>query len=284
MKREQIVFTHPKAYSNIKRLNIGKDSVCLGNHFHTAIEMILVENGSILCHTEDKDVRIPQNKVFILGSNSAHYLSYDNAPAQICYLQFDVESVLQLIYPEYDNLPLMPIGALKKYEQFSENSIIYRLFQSVLCELDEKKPYFETVAIGILIQLMSHLQREGIVPDYEKLSKDLSFKKITPVIEYANKHYSEKVCLNDLSCVLHTDKYYLCKIFKKTTGMTFFQYLNRVRLYNAEILLVSTSKSIMQIALECGFSTAQYFNSTFVKAKGCSPSQYRKAYYKNSTM
>ncbi len=284
MKQEQITFTIPKCFSNFKKLNIDRDTVCLGTHFHTAVEFVFVKKGAILCRSGKDFVHIPENHILVVGSNVIHHLEFDNAPAEIYYLQVDVIKVMGEICPEFHDMPPIFDNSLKKYALFSEESHIYKLFQNILYELEVQNPYFETSTIGGLIQLTAYLQREQIVADFDKLFKNPFFIKILPIITYANEHYSQKVYLDNISDTLHMDKYYLCKVFKKATGITFFQYLNIIRLQNAEKLLVTTNKSITEIALECGFSTTQYFNSVFVRATGYSPSLYRKSYYKNSTV
>ncbi len=279
MKKEQIRFTIPELYSNLQALTVGGDRRYLGAHYHAEIEIIYVKSGSILCWIEEEPIRIPENHICIVGSNVIHHLTFDEAPAEIAYLQIDIAKIISIMYPKYTDVPLLMDNRLKTYALFSKESLIFPLFQRILCELEMKKPYFETAVMGAFIQLTAYLQREMLVADYDRLFENPMFLKIYPIILYANEHYAEKVYLDAVCALLHLDKYYLCKIFKKTTGLTFFQYLGRVRLQNAEKLLVTTDRSITQIALECGFSTVQYFHSAFVRAKGSSPMVYRKTHH-----
>ncbi len=279
MKKEQIQFTMPELYSNLQKLYVNGDRHYLGAHYHAEIEIIYVKSGSILCWIEEEPIRIPEDHIGIVGSNVIHHLTFDDAPAEITYLQIDMAKIIGIMSPKYTDVPLLFDNRLKKYALFSEENLIFPLFQTILCELEMKKPYFETATMGGFIQLTAYLQREMLVADYDRLFENPMFLKIYPIILYANEHYAEKVYLDAVCELLHIDKYYLCKIFKRSTGLTFFQYLGRVRLQNAEKLLVTTDRSITQIALECGFSTVQYFHSSFVKAKGSTPMLYRKIYH-----
>ncbi len=281
MEKEQIRLTLPELYSNLQKLYVNGDRCYLGAHYHSEIEIIYVKSGSILCWIEEEPIRIYENHICIVGSNVIHHLTFEHAPAEIVYLQIDIAKILSIMDPKYTDVPLLLDNRLKKYELFAEETVIFPLFQTILCELEMKKPYFETVAMGGFIQLTAYLQREMLVADYAGLFENPMFLKIYPIILYANEHYAEKMYLHTVCELLHIDKYYLCKIFKKSTGLTFFQYLGKVRLQNAEKLLLTTNKSITQIALECGFSTVQYFHSTFLKAKGSAPMLYRKNYHKH---
>lgn len=64
-------------------------------------------------------------------------------------------------------------------------------------------------------------------------------------------------------------------------GSTLTEYVNFTRMHKAEQLLINQNKSISEIALECGFSSPQYFNKLFRKINGVSPSYYKKLFSKS---
>lgn len=74
----------------------------------------------------------------------------------------------------------------------------------------------------------------------------------------------------------HFDRAYLCRTFRKYTGMTMTEYLNEIRLRNASNLLIYTDNTILSIANAVGFSSVSYFNAVFHKRYGCSPREFRK--------
>jgi AraC-like DNA-binding protein len=59
--------------------------------------------------------------------------------------------------------------------------------------------------------------------------------------------------------------------------MTFVEYVSKCRVHQARILLISTDMSVLDIALECGFSDSRRFIMSFKKEYGITPLQYRKA-------
>ena len=68
----------------------------------------------------------------------------------------------------------------------------------------------------------------------------------------------------------------LNKVFQKLTGSTPLDYLFWIRMERAKTLLRETDRKIIDIAMECGFGTSQYFANTFRQATGTTPSLYRK--------
>ena len=71
---------------------------------------------------------------------------------------------------------------------------------------------------------------------------------------------------------------YLSTIFKKDTGMTFLEYLSKVRMDMAKKLLKETNDTVADICGKVGYSDVRYFTKTFTKYAGLKPKEYRKLY------
>ena len=98
------------------------------------------------------------------------------------------------------------------------------------------------------------------------------------LIDYMEKHLSEKITLEDLSELMHFDKSYLIERFKSLWGLPPKQYLNALRLEKAKELLVTTDKTVTDIAQETGFQSIHYFSSFFKRKENMTPLNYRKRY------
>ena len=68
--------------------------------------------------------------------------------------------------------------------------------------------------------------------------------------------------------------HYFCKFFKRVTGLTFTEYILRVRIDKAKELLLKNRLSITQIAYEVGFESSSYFHKVFRKLTHLNPKQY----------
>ncbi|MCR5583989.1 MAG: AraC family transcriptional regulator [Lachnospiraceae bacterium] len=111
-------------------------------------------------------------------------------------------------------------------------------------------------------------------------NNEASSKPISPVVSSAIEIFEEEFQSDlDLSVIcarLSVSKFYFLRTFKQQTGFTPNDYLITVRLNHAKSLLRSTSMTIEDIALECGFSTASYFIRVFKKHEAVTPLHYRK--------
>lgn len=115
------------------------------------------------------------------------------------------------------------------------------------------------------------------------LSNQLLVKQETaesPVISRArtfiNEHQSEDLSLGQVATAVNMSAFYFCKTFKRATGMTFTDYLARVRVEKVKNLLLNPHKRVSEAAYEAGFQSLSQFNRVFRKIAGESPSRYRE--------
>lgn len=101
---------------------------------------------------------------------------------------------------------------------------------------------------------------------------------VAQVKSYINTHFDEELSLQDMADAIRVSPYHLAHVFKDETGYSPKQYLLRRRLGEAQTLLISTRRSVTDIALEVGFGNPSHFNSMFSKYIGMSPSRYRESY------
>lgn len=94
---------------------------------------------------------------------------------------------------------------------------------------------------------------------------------------YISQNCAEPLTLDSVARQLGISKSYFSHLFKDYTQMTFIEYLIRERINRAETMLWGPKKKILDIAMECGFSSISSFNRTFKRVKGISPTAFRDA-------
>ncbi len=98
---------------------------------------------------------------------------------------------------------------------------------------------------------------------------------VTRAKDFIEKHQKDELSLGQVAKATNTSTFYFCKIFKKATGLSFTQYLARVRIEKAKALLLSPHRRVSEIAFDVGFQSLTHFNRTFRKITGTSPTTYR---------
>ena len=127
--------------------------------------------------------------------------------------------------------------------------------------------------------------------DALKLFSTMVHKYCLLVKNHSMKHYSQLVqhvilridadLTADLSLKAHADflnvnPSYLSTLFKRETGMTLTDYVNRQRVEHGIFLLNATDMQIQTIAQYCGIPDVNYFTKTFKKFIGKTPKEYRQ--------
>jgi AraC-like DNA-binding protein/ligand-binding sensor protein len=96
---------------------------------------------------------------------------------------------------------------------------------------------------------------------------------------YIAEHQGEELSLKEVARAVNTSAFYFCKMFKQATGLTFTDYLARVRVEKVKNLLLNPHKRISEAAFEAGFQSLSQFNRVFKKIEGMSPSDFREQLY-----
>lgn len=132
---------------------------------------------------------------------------------------------------------------------------------------------YEHMARALESYILLLLQQTG----WQKQPRSGCQRKAREVAEYIDANYSQDLSLKQLADLYFVNEKYLGKVFRTETGETMRQYLTRVRLNHAAKMLRTSDRSILSIALDCGFQNVPYFNRCFLEAYRMTPSEYRQA-------
>lgn len=102
-------------------------------------------------------------------------------------------------------------------------------------------------------------------------------ESVRVVKNYIAEHYSEPLTRESLASLVYLNADYLSRLFKKYTGLTLMDYVIWERMERAKQMLLESSLSVSEIALEVGYSNTAYFTKMFKKhTNGVTPREYRK--------
>lgn len=98
---------------------------------------------------------------------------------------------------------------------------------------------------------------------------------IAQALAYVREHKAERLPLRTVAAHAQLSPFYFCKLFRKTMGMTFTDYVTRLRLETAKDLLLSHSTPVSEVAQISGFGSIPHFNRAFKRYTGLTPTLYR---------
>jgi AraC-like DNA-binding protein len=93
--------------------------------------------------------------------------------------------------------------------------------------------------------------------------------------EYIAQHKTEALSLTAVAQASGASVFHFCKVFKKTTGLRFTDYVGRVRLEDAKAQLLDPNRRISEIAYDVGFQSLTQFNRVFKRVFGQAPTEFR---------
>lgn len=229
--------------------------------------IFFVTNGTLLYEKEDTKEIIKKGQIGYIQKGSV-----DKSSAYLCdevsYIAVNFSFNRESDFPQ-EVLPfkcLCSQGNLYEYE---------KLFELALNYFDAKMPGSMAICNGIILQIIGYLYNEHKL-DIGSLQK---MQRIENAVEYMKKHYnSTDFKISDLANSVYMSEKHFRRIFFDVYKKNPYAFLQEFRISKAEILLLNTSKSISDIALQCGFYDIYSFSHCFKNHTGLSPSKYRTSH------
>lgn len=128
-----------------------------------------------------------------------------------------------------------------------------------------------------LVELLITVMRDSQFNISIKGLKPLSSSRIQDAILYLNTDYMNPITVDDVLKACGLSRSHFHALFKQETGRTFVDYLSALRCNRAAELLATTDRTILDIALACGFNNLSHFYHVFRREKNTSPKRYRES-------
>jgi len=112
---------------------------------------------------------------------------------------------------------------------------------------------------------LSHFNSDDSLNDYV----------VGKVVNYIKTHYMGKISLLEIASSVYMSEYHFCRFFKKKMGLNFVDYLNKIRIEQAQKLLRQTDLKVNEICTMVGYSSLKYFFKLFKSQTSMTPREYR---------
>ena len=255
-------------------------------HMHDAYEIIFVLEGSIDLKCTAFNYKLTKGDVFIVNVKELHSITRGSNNNILLVFQFDPYQYIS-VFPKLDYYIFVCDSFSSEDKQNEKLITLQQLLLSIyqMTDTDPIQPNakIEDYLFKLITYLINNYQSfnlENTGYHNKSIYKNDYFQqeRIFNIQEYLYKNYNCKIDLEDLANYVHLNKYYVSHLIKHATGLSMTDFLSLTRVEQSELLLLSTTKSIEQIALECGFSALRYYEKHFIKWYHTKPSDYRKNY------
>lgn len=249
-------------------------------HYHDYIEILYgIDCNAIVWHNGE-ETNLKTGDLIIINSKKPHEVYSKSEKSTYIVIKFMPQILYAAEQSVFEFKYIMPFLAdtgqynnLFKAEVL-KNSNISTIMNDIMEEWN-KKNYGYEIALRIYVnRIVLWVLRKWNENSPAPTESFGAMNIIQRVFEHVQKNFQN----TDLATVAHDlglSYSYLSRIFKRVMKKSFSEYVNYIRITEAQRLLASTEKSITEIAQDVGFSTASYFIDTFKKQVHITPSKFR---------
>ena len=287
--------------SNLFQFNQSKDYpvtvfyIQLGNmfmrsvqwHWHEELEIDLVRSGTAVFQIGEKKYNVSAGNAILLNGHHLHSITSENPEeceilSILFHENFLFDSTESFLYLKYcDGLIHNPSFTGIVFSKDSEKGA--RTIESIQAILNINLVH----AYGYELNTKSHLCNfwlrllEDEIPTAKGncLQRDIDEERTKNGILFLQKAYAKPLSLEEIADSIHISKSECCRCFKRSIGLSPFEYLMQYRIYESAVKmqrLTPEAESFSSLSLSVGFHNASYYNKIFKKFLNQTPSQYRE--------
>jgi AraC-like DNA-binding protein len=238
-------------------------------------------DGTSLHYIDGKKYSTQKHKLMIVNSLALHriipFSPNDNKKQLLATVLLISHDYLLELIPDFDSYYFQ----LPNSRDFPEIFEVMKKISDYAASNGDKEEADLYIKGLVDILLYYILENAKIKKDiYSPIKNKNNIERLKGTLAYIQKNYRKQITQYEIANEFGFSKDYFSRFFHKTTGITFFEYLNEYRVSQAHIELIETDKKIIDIALNNGFTDSRRFIIGFKKVYKMTPLQYRKKYKK----
>lgn len=259
----------PELAQALWRVGWAENDAAAGGAIPSNKTILIVDDdpGVLDMHSQIVRSHFPQYQILLAANGKEALLMLQTSRPDLV--------LLDLMMPELDgfgvleamqkmetpcNIPVIVLSARELGEE--EMALLNRSVAAVL----RKGVFTAPETLEHIRDALSH--RQKLNSEVQRLTRK--------AMAFIHEHYGEPIGRGDFARYVGVSEGYLSRSFNQETGLSLIHYLTRYRIQQAKQLLVTTDKTITEIAMEVGFSDSNYFSRVFRQEAGISPLTYRR--------
>ena len=260
-------------------------------HLHDYIEIIYALSGEFQILLNNKDYCFSPGDLVLINSNEIHNInSLSEGLNRYIVVKFEPEILYTTSQSLFEMKYVMPFILNESTHQkiFQsmeiEKTVIPALIHGIQQEFKEKKYGYELAIRANIYNLFLFILRQWNEQNVDlninqEVNRDM-VQRMQIVFNYIANNYQNDITALDMAILCNLSYSYFSRLFMQIMKRGFREYLNYIRISNAEKLLTTSKLNITEIAMKVGFSTSSYFIQQFKQYKEISPKQFQMKYRK----
>ncbi len=244
-------------------------------HWHKELEFVHVVDGPVIMHMESESITLQQDDIFIVNANELHCFQKTGVANDILILQIPLRH-FQSYYPEISSYRFYDRHLQRSDDRF--HSVTGHIADIFRCIAHKEEGYQLEVMglVNLLVHtVVRHVPHE-IVSEERRIADNRNLQRLDRITTAIHDQYAYGITLDDIAIREGLSKHYTSHFIRKHLGLSFRQYVRRLRLEKAVDLLLRTDKKKLDICIESGFSDYRYLCRAFAEEYGCTPAAFRE--------
>ncbi len=250
-------------------------------HEHDAVEIMYVLKGKCIVGFEDSRIYLSKGEFVVIDSGIAHKLIVeDNISCRMLNIEFKFVNKENKFFSFGEmvksdvNLQSL-INSKFQFLVLKDSEELFYTLKQLIMEYDNTSRSNSLVVQTLFYNLLIKISR--LWNEDNKANNFSSIVYVKEAINYIHQHYDQEIKIEDIAEYVNVNSSYLQRLFKKNTNITIIEYLTKIRMEKAKMLLENTYISIIEICDYVGINSRQYFSYLFNKHFNVSPAQYRQS-------
>ena len=263
-------------------------------HFHNCLEIGLCHSCSGTMKFYSEPMTFKAGDVTCIPRNIPHTTYSDKGTeSRWSYIMFDHDELFRALLPASESGPDLSLFSYRNYRHIlprAEYPHIHYLTQSIIDEMENTRPNYQSCVKGLLLALsieLNRIQEQANAPE-STCGRPTSSSGpdavhsipenalvISPALDYIEDHYSSQFPIEVLADLCHMSLTHFRRVFHSIMQTSPLDYLNSTRIMKACNLLRSTEESILSISEMAGFASVSNFNRHFHAVIHMTPREYR---------
>jgi AraC family transcriptional regulator, melibiose operon regulatory protein len=259
---------------------IHRPDVMPHSHWHGHIEINFLFNCAAEYLINGRKIKVPEGRMILFWASVPHQLTASVGEGYMVNIYIPLQAFQQWKFPSEFIGELLRGEVLVADKAHQSDIELTQLWDQDLAQKND------ALTAQVVSEIRARIRRMS-VESYQSFGAcDKSGRKeqknpvaglshIDTMLRYIADHYDQKITISDVAAGTGLHPNYAMKLFHRVMKISIKQYINRLRLFHAQALLVDTEQGVLNIAIEAGFGSVSRFYDIFQQELHMTPQQYR---------
>ena len=253
--------------------DVGRSSA----HTHLEVEMLFVERGQMCMDVGGGTHWVAGGDLVAYWGGLPHSVLAIKKGTTFAVAQIPIGQVLIGMRAAAVYERLMSGEVLRPPMDPQQRDLDKRMFSRWAAEMgSDGTPVLGAVRLEMLARLLRMIMDNSQGPPRESHTARSSARTAGNAVAFITRHFHEPISVGEIASAVERTSDHLMATFKESTGLTVWDYVTRLRVGEAQRLLIETDLSILSIEHRSGFASTSRMYAAFRRYAGQTPGEYRR--------